>query len=248
MTSLTPLGVEPHEFEPSPVTIRELSAADIFVYNGAGMEPWVPQLLASTDNKKLLSVDTSNGIELISSQDLNVPGTDPHIWLDPLNAEKQVATIRDAFIQVDPSGKEYYEKDAAAYISKLGALDAEFRSLMSTCKKKDILITHVTLAYFCKEYGCTQIAIAGMNPEAEPSPADLIAIIQQAKERNVTVVFFESLINPKSAQQIANEINGSVVAFNSVHGLTQEEQQRGDNYISLMERNVENIKKGLDCS
>jgi len=248
VTSLIPQGIEPHEFEPSPATIRQLNEADIFIYNGAGMEPWVPQLLKGTDSTKLLSVDTSKRVELISSQDPDKPGTDPHIWLDPLNAERQVAAIRDAFIQADPADKEYYDKNTAAYISKLSVLDTKFRSLMSTCKKKDILIAHATLAYFCKEYGCTQIAITGINPEAEPSPADLVAIIRQAKERNVTAVFFESFINPKSAQLIAEEINGSVVAFNSVHGLTPEEQQRGENYLSLMERNVENIKKGLECN
>ena len=199
-------------------------------------------------NPNLISVDSSTGISLVSSEDPDAPGNDPHIWLDPVLAKKQVANIRDAFIRADPGARDYYTANAAAYMAKLDALDAEFRAEFSTCQKKDILITHATLAYFCREYGCTQIAIQGVSEEGEPSPGGIASIIDQARERNVTVVFFESLINPQSAKLIAQEINGSVEQFNSVHGLTTEQQQAGDDYISLMQANVATIKNALDCN
>jgi zinc transport system substrate-binding protein len=247
VTMLIPTGVDVHEFEPSPSDIMRVSNADVFIYNGAGLEPWVSNLLQGIDNKNLTVVDTSKGIQLISSQDLDQPGSDPHIWLDPVNAEKQVMTIRDALIQADPAGKDYYESNAAAYIAKLAALDSQFRALMPTCRKKDILITHATLAYFCQEYGCHQIAITGINEAAEPSPADLVNVIQQAKADNVSVVFFEVLMNPKSAETVASEINGTVMVFHSLHGLTSEEQQSGEDYLSLMQGNLDKIKTALEC-
>jgi zinc transport system substrate-binding protein len=247
LTTLIPPGVSPHEFEPTPSAIRQLSDADVFIMNGAGMESWVPNLLEGVSNEKLLVVDTSSGIPLVSSQDSDVTGSDPHIWLDPVLAKRQVIAIKEALVKADPAGKEYYEQNAAAYEAKLDSLDSKIRAEMATCRKKDILITHATLAYFCKEYGCTQIPIEGVSEEGEPSPAELAKIIDQARAQNVTAVYFENLISPRSSQTIASEINGQVLMFNTVHGVTPEEQALGENYISLMEENLANIKKGLDC-
>jgi len=248
VTMLIPPGVDPHEFELSPSDAMKLGNARVFLYNGAGMEPWVPQLLQGTDNKNLISVDTSKGIDFIVSKDADEPGNDPHVWLDPLLAKKQVIAIRDAFIEADPAGKDYYEKNAADYMAKLDELDSEFRTAMASCKKRDVLIAHATLGYFCKEYGCKQIPIEGINPEAEPLPADIAAIITQAKEHNVTTVFIEKLVSPKAAQTIADEINGTTVTFNSVHGITLDEMSRGETYLSLMHENVPIIKTALECS
>ncbi len=245
---LIPPGVEPHEYELSPSDARKLSDADVFIYNGAGMEPWVPNLLEGVGNSRLIAVDASRDINFTASQDPDQPGNDPHVWLDPVLAKKQVEAIRDAFIAADPAGRSYYEANAAAYSAKLDALDAEFRAMMLSCRKRDILITHATLAYFCREYGCHQIAIEGVNPEAEPQPADLANIITQARQHNVTTVFVEKLMNPQSAETIASEINGTVSVFNSVHGLTVDEQAQGEDYISLMHDNVQIIKTALNCS
>lgn len=245
--TLIPVGVEPHEFEPTPSNIIDLNEARLFIINGVIEDSFAPQLLAGIDNRNLTVVDTSKGIQLVASQDADAPGNDPHIWLDPVLAKKQVDAIKDALIQVDPAGRDYYVSNAEAYKKKLDALDGEFRSTFTACKKKDILITHATLAYFCREYGCNQVPVEGVNAEGEPSPAAVAAIIDQAKAKNITVVFVENLINPKSAQTIADEIHGKVAVFNSVHGLTPDEQKRRENYFSLMEENVATIKASLEC-
>jgi zinc transport system substrate-binding protein len=261
VTTLIPSGIEPHEFEPTASDIRALSEADVFVYNGAGMEPWADRIVQSVGKDDLVVADTSEGIALLESDGDehheghegaeeghgHEGGFDPHIWLSPDLAKIQVNNIRDALIKADPDGKAEYEKNAASYNSRLDALDSEIKVVMAGCMKKDMLVTHATLGYFCKRYGCEQIAITGVDPEAEPTPADLAAIIDQAKERNVSAVFFESMIDPRSAQTISSEINGSVFAFNSVHGRTPEEAAAGDDYISLMEGNLANIKIGLGC-
>lgn len=246
-TTLIPAGVEPHNFEATPSEIARLSQADIFILNGAGMEKWAPNLLSGIDNDRLAVVDASADITRIKSQDADEAGDDPHTWLSPANAKKQVEAIRDAFAKADPEGKGHYYANAAAYEAKLDALDSKLRTELSTCKKRDILITHATLAYFCQDYGCNQIPIEGVSEEGEPTPAELARIVDQARERNVTAVYFESLISPKSAQTLASEIGGKVLAFNTVHGVTAEEEAAGADYISLMEGNLESIKKGLDC-
>jgi zinc transport system substrate-binding protein len=245
---LIPPGVDPHSFELSPSDAMKLGNARVFLYNGAGLEPWVPSLLQGTDNKNLISLDTSQGIDLIASKDSDQPGYDPHVWLDPPLAKEQVMAIRDAFIEADPAGRSYYEKNAADYTAKLDALDSEFRNATLSCRKRDILIAHATLGYFCREYGCNQIPIEGINPEAEPLPADIVSIVDQARAHNVTTVFVEKLVSPKAAQTIADEINGTTVTFNSVHGITLDEMSRGETYLSLMHENVQIIKTALECS
>lgn len=247
ITTLIPQGIEPHEFEPSPSAIKTISEADVFIYNGAGMEVWVPDLLENVKNNAIVIVDTGKGVQLIPSGSRGSETSDPHIWLNPVNAKIQVGNIRDAFILADPDGREYYEANAQAYIAKLDALESKFRVTISKCRKKDILITHATLAYLCSEYGCRQIPITGINPEAEPSPADVVSIIRQAKENNVSAVFSESMLNPNTAETIAKEINGRVMVFNSVHGLTAQEELDGEDYISLMESNLRNIGIALEC-
>lgn len=248
VTMLIPPGVDPHEFELSPSDAQKLGSAKVFVYNGAGMEPWVPQLLEGVGNTNLIAVDTSKGIDFIASKDADEPGNDPHVWLDPLLAKKQVMAIRDALMEADPAGRDYYAKNAADYMAKLDALDSEFRTALKSCKKRDVLIAHATVGYFCREYGCNQIAIEGINPEAEPLPADIAAMVTQAREHNVTTVFVEKLVSPKAAQTIADEINGTTVAFNSVHGITLDEMNRNETYLSLMHENVQIMKTALECS
>jgi zinc transport system substrate-binding protein len=245
--TLIPVGVEPHDYEPAPSDIMALNEAQMLILNGVIEDSWAPKLIASLDNRNLQVVDTSKGLHLVASQDADLPGNDPHIWIDPVYAEKQVAAIRDAFIQADPAGKDYYEGNAAAYIQKLESLDAQFRTTMAGCRKKDMLITHATLAYFCKEYGCNQVPIEGVNAEGEPTPAVVAAIIEQAKEKNITVVFVEKLFNPNIAQSIANDIRGHAVVFDTVHGLTADEQRRGEDYLTLMEENVRTIRDNMDC-
>ena len=247
VVSLIPAGVDPHDYEPTPSDIETLTAARVFILNGVIEDPWVPKLLAGIDNPSLTVIETSKNITLVNSMDADEPGKDPHIWLDPVNAEIQVATIKDALIQADPAGKEYYESNAASYIQKLASLDTEFRTVMATCKNKNMIITHATLAYFCKEYGCNQIPVEGVNAEGEPTPGVVAAIIQQAKEKNITVVFVEKMYSPQIAQSIANDIGGKVAVFNSLHGLTTEEQASGENYLSQMEENVKTINETLDC-
>ncbi|MBU0586424.1 zinc ABC transporter substrate-binding protein, partial [Candidatus Micrarchaeota archaeon] len=235
-----------------------LNQAHVFIYNGAGMEPWVYNLLESSDNGDLIVVDASNGLELIpagqNDEEHEHDGEhdhgeyDPHLWLDPILVKSQVDNIRNAFVAADPQNKETYEYNAEEYKKKLDELDMEIKTTMDSCKKRDILITHSTLGYFCKRYGCNQIAITGINAEGEPSAADLVDIINQAKQNNVSAIFLETMLSPESAEIISGEMDVEIVTFNSVHGLSTEEQANGEDYISLMRANLANIKKALQCN
>lgn len=247
--NLLPAGAEPHSWEPSPQAIALLQQADLFVYCGAGLEPWAEQVISSFGEKGPTVVDSSKGIELIKSDgDEHHHGSDPHIWLDPLNAKQQVENILTALIKIDPENAAYYREQAQAYCRKLDALDEKYRERLANAPLKKFITSHDAFGYLAKRYGLEQISIRGVNPEMEPTPARLAEIISLAKENNIKYIFFESLINPKVSETIAAELGGDTLVLNPISSLTEEEINQGKNYLSLMEENLYNLELALGVS
>lgn len=256
---LIPPNVEPHEYELKPSDMVNIIESDLFIYNGAGMEPWVHNLI--DQNKDLKVLEASINVELIKNneeenqveehhEEEHAHGEyDPHIWLSPKNAIIQVENIRNKLIEIDPENKEYYTQNANEYISKLEKLDNEIENQINSerCKKKELVVTHATMAYFCKDYGFEQIALSGINPEAEISVKELTEIIEHIEGKNVSVIFTEEQINPQTAEVIANELGIQTMTLNTIHGISEEDKKAGKNYITLMEDNISKLKVALDC-
>ncbi|HEY8110097.1 MAG TPA: zinc ABC transporter substrate-binding protein, partial [Candidatus Nitrosotenuis sp.] len=118
ISTLIPNGVEPHDWEPNANDVLNLKESDIFVYNGAGMEPFVDKLINSGEYNNVKFVETTKGIDLIQTNDKYQKGSgdhttyNPHVWLDPILAKHQVMIIKDAIIEADPNNKKYYEDNA----------------------------------------------------------------------------------------------------------------------------------------
>lgn len=249
---LIPAGAEPHDWEPTAKDMIQVKEADIFVYNGI-VEGWAEQADQSTPNDKRIVVRASNGINLMKGmpeddeqekQDGKV--LDPHVWLDPVLAQKEVAAIEAAFEQADPQHKDDYKKNAEAYIAKLQALDQEFKSGLQNVKRKDFVTQHAAFGYLSKEYGLNQIPIAGLSPEEEPSPGKMTEIVKLVQERKVKTIFFETLVEPKLAQTIANEVKAKTAVLNPIEGLTDEDKKNNLDYIGIMRNNLEALKKALN--
>jgi zinc transport system substrate-binding protein len=171
---------------------------------------------------------------------------DPHVWLDPVLAQQQIATIQAAFEQADPQNAANYKKNAEAYIAKLQELDESFRSTLKDAKRKEFVTQHAAFGYLAKRYGLTQVPIAGLSPDQEPAPDRMVEIIDFAKEHQVKTIFFETLVQPKVAQTIANEIGAQTDVLNPLEGLTEEDQKQNLDYIGAMEKNLEALKKALN--
>jgi len=255
-TCLIPNGVEPHHWEPSPADIIAVKKADVLIYNGAGLEPWIDNVLRNIDPRKTVAVDTSAAVSLLPAEEYGEEAHgdggeeehgryDPHIWLDPVNAQKQVAQIRDALIGVDPAGREYYEAGAGSYLARLDALDRSFRETLAQVSRKEIVTTHAAFNYLCRRYGLKQVPVMGLSPEAEPGPAKMAGIIELVKEKKISYIFFEALVSPKVAEIIAAETGAGTLVLNPIAGLTPEESARGEDYLALMEQNLANLKKAL---
>jgi zinc transport system substrate-binding protein len=235
---MVPAGSEPHDWEPSTSDIVKLEDADIFVYNGNGMELWAQDLLYSTNNGGLVSIEASRGVPgLVSS--------DPHVWLDPKRAKDELANIKEAFKKADPENASCYENNYKKYAAEMDALDTEYRETLSACPGKDIVVAHAAFGYLCESYGLNQIPIEGINAESEPDPARMAEIVAFVREKGINVIFFEELISPKVAETIAAETGAVTAVLNPIGGLTGEQAAAGEDYFSMMRKNLAELKKAL---
>lgn len=255
VTNLVPSGTEPHDWEPQANDIAGLEQADVLIYNGAGMEHWISDVLESLQNKKLVAVEASKGISLLEGVDEHEDekseashseeeesSTDPHVWLDPENAKKEMKTIQDALVQADPANKETYEANYTKYAAQADELDSEFRQMADSLKNKDLIVAHQAFGYLCKAYGLNQVAIEGLSPDSEPDAARMAEIIEFAKEHKITTIFFEELVSPKVAETIAKATGAKTEVLDPIEGLSDENKAAGMEYFSIMKKNMEAIR------
>ena len=244
VTSLIPIGVEPHDFEPTIQQIQNAETADLVVYNGAGLEKWIDKINAK------FKVEASQGLNLLMSNDTGNSGTyDLHVWLDPILAEMEVKNIRDALVKIDPANTQYYKANADRFIGKLNDLDYRIKTELATCNKKDFIAFHNAFTYFANRYGLNQHSVhQGLTPEGEVLPQRLQGVIELARVLGLHIVYSEDLVDPRSSEVIAQEIpNGKVLILSPIEGINSEEQRAGIGYLDKMNENVENLKIGLEC-
>lgn len=246
VVNLVPAGTEPHDWEPSASDVVSLERADVLVYNGAGMESWVEKVLGSLENKKLAAVEASKGISLIRpEEDGRESRDDPHVWLDPENAKTELKNIRDALIGADAANRSTYEQNYEKSAARFDGLDAEYRDAAAKLPNKSIVVSHQAFGYLCRAYGLTQVPIEGLSADTEPDPKRMSEIIGFVKENSIRAIFFEDLVSPKVAESIASQTGAKAVQFNPLEGLTEEEQAKGEDYVSVMEQNLNVLKEAL---
>jgi zinc transport system substrate-binding protein len=240
---LVPVGVEPHDWEPTIKDVQQMQKSDLIIINGIGFESWVDKL--NEMNYQGMLVDTSDGIiiknidEEFSTQEHANKSGDPHIWLNPVFAKIQVQNIADAFSNSDPKNKQYFQENAANYINKLDLLDLKIRNELSGCNH-DFIAFHHAFSYFADEYDLTQhTIIPSYASHAEPTAKTLENVINKAKQHNLKVIFTEETADPKTSQVIANEIGGKILVLSPL------EIADDGTYISRMTENLNNLKEAL---
>lgn len=244
--NMVPSGIEPHDWEPSASDIISLEKADMFVYNGAGMEHWVDDVLSSLSNKELIVVEASKGIELLKGdRDHGHKGLDSHVWTAPLNVKVEMENIKNALISLDPENTSYYEENYETFSKELDELDKEFKDTINKLPNKDIVVSHEAFSYMSDAYGLNQIAIDGLTPDSEPNPGRMAEIIDFVKEKDIKVIFFEEMASPKVAKTIADATGAGVDVLNPLEGLTDEEIGLGEDYFSVMRKNLGKIEQAL---
>ncbi len=272
--NITPAGIEPHSFEPSTKLLAELTKASLFIYNGAGMEPYLEKLQKAMQKSPLLMVEASRGITLIkhdhqestvsmetsSETELEASfthhdeneavheheGVDPHTWLSPACARQIGQNILQALVQIDPEQQATYEKNFRVLQAQLTELDLQYKETLTSCQRKDLVVTHEAFGYLCREYGLNQISVMGLHAEAEPTPGTLKEIIKLVNNKEIKYIFFEALYSPKVAETISRETNTKILVLNPLGSLTEKALEDGRDYFSIMKENLENLKQALE--
>ncbi|WML56131.1 metal ABC transporter substrate-binding protein [Neobacillus sp. PS2-9] len=246
---LVPNGVEPHDWEPTAKDMARIQDADVFIYNSHYFESWTDKVLKSINDPNLNVVEASKGIELMDALESeegeeghNHSSKDPHVWLSPVLAQQEVDTIAEALEQADPKNKEQYKKNAEALNSELADLDGLYKETIDNAKKKEFVTQHAAFGYLAKQYGLTQIPIAGLSPDVEPTLGKLAELTELTKKKNVKIIYFEEMTSSKVAQTLAKEIGAKTEVLNPLEGLTKEEQKKGLDYIDVMKKNLEALK------
>lgn len=243
---ISPPGTEPHDYEPTAKQVAEVYGSDVFLFNGGGVDAWAEKISVEAGQQGVAVVEMASAIETIPASD-GEGAFDPHFWLDPKLATKEVELIRDTLIATDPANAAAYAANAAAYAKTLATLDADFRSGLSNCARPTAVTSHAAFAYVAKEYGFEMQSITGLSPEEEPSAGRIAEIAAMAKEKKIGYIYFETLVSPKLAETIATEIGAQTLVFNPLEGLTEEETAAGKTYVSVMEDNLANLKTGMMC-
>ncbi len=261
---LIPPGTEPHDWEPTPQDIAKMTEASMIVYNGAGMEGWIDQVKDSLGSNGPVLVEASKGVQILqgteeedhehegeeeaghSEEAHDHGGFDPHVWLSPKQAQNEVKNIEAALVQLDPTHANQYKQNADAYIKELTQLDSDYTKGLSNTKRKDFITQHAAFAYMARDYGLTQVPISGLSPEQEPTAAQMAKVVDFAKQHSVKTIFFETLVSPKIAETIANEVGAKTAVLNPLEGLTDDQVKAGENYITVMKENLAGLEKALN--
>lgn len=272
--NLTPVDVEPHLWSPKSQDMKNLSKADLVIYNGLGFESWIEDFEHSLpSDAKVKLVEATHDIDVIKlsesaekhadeeekhadeeeeheeeghEEDAHGHGAyDPHAWLSPVQAGIMAANIRDALIEEDPSHREDYEANFTKLAEKLNELDSRIQAVVNLAERKEIVASHEAFAYLARDYQFTQRAVMGLSPDAEPKAGDIKEISDFIKEHQVKYILFEELVKPEIAQMLANDLDIETLVFNPLEGLTLEQEKAKEDYFTLMERNLTTLKKAL---
>lgn len=234
---LLPPGASPHVYEPTPKTLRYAAEARIFIKIGTGLEFWAEKIVKSVENKKIIIVDSSSGVQLIGSYDTahrhGSSGNDPHIWLDPQIAMDIIRKIEEAFIRADPTGAEYYRKNAAIYREALAGLDREISARVGAFRTKEYVTFHPAWNYFSRRYGLRVAGVIEEAPGKEPGPKHIARIIKEIRRIGSKVVFVEPQFNPKIAKVIAQDSGAKTLYLDPIGG-----QKGSETYIDMMRYNI----------
>ncbi|MGY5033210.1 metal ABC transporter substrate-binding protein [Streptomyces sp. 900116325] len=252
VTTLTKPGVEPHDLELSPRQIGGLGDADYILYL-KGIQPAVDDAIAqsgvrnSVDAAKLTTLEDhgteTGGDEHGHAHEGEGAGADPHIWLDPVKYAEVAKGVGKSLEKADPNHAADYRTNTDALVKKLDALNASYKAGLRTTTTKTFITTHSAFGYLAERYGLVQEGIAGIDPEAEPSPARIKDIHSIAEKSNATTVFFETLASDRTAKTVAADTGLKTDVLDPLEGITA--KSKGDNYIEVMQSNLAALQKAL---
>ncbi len=253
VSSLTPPGVEPHDVELSPAAVRDMGNADLVLFIKA-FQPAVEDAIEATG---VSAFDATDVIDLAETEhdDAEEPhadgdeddghghgSEDPHFWLDPAILADYANAVGEEFAALDAANADAYRANAATLAAELEELDETFSTGLARCERRDIVTSHSAFGYLAHAYDLHQVGIAGIEPDTEPSPARLREIGQLIRDTGATTVFTEQLVSARVAEAVAQDTGVTTAVLDPL-----ETAANGDDYRSVMLRNLDALREALDC-
>jgi zinc transport system substrate-binding protein len=268
LEKIIPFGTDIHTFRPSPKTMVTVSRAALFVYSGAGLEPWSEQLLTNLSSQTAV-VDMSRHVKLLSHEAGDHDAeeehhthdahdahdhaghhhgpVDPHYWLDADNMIAMTREAVEALAMLRPDQRTVYEQRAGLFIDQLKTLDALFRARLKTCDQHDLVSNHDAFGYLAHRYGFETHTVTGLSPDQQPSAKAMAQTIALVREHRIKTIFFESFVSDNVARALARETGAAVMSLQPLANLGADEAASNANYITIMEENLEKIANALEC-
>ena len=263
LTMLLKPGAEMHSYEPTPQDIIQIRNADLFIYVGGESDAWVDSILSSMPDssvKTLRLMDMVPTVEEVlvegmqaeaasgASNATEAPEMDEHVWTSPVNAIAMVNTLCDELVALDAAHADAFRQNAAAYVAQLQTLDTEFRQVVSTAKRTELLFgDRFPMRYFAAEYGLTYYAaFPGCSNETEPSAQTVAFLIDKARADGVPVILYPELSAHKVADAISEETGIPTHIFYACHNLTADEFAAGKTVVDFMTDNLATLRVALN--
>jgi zinc transport system substrate-binding protein len=261
VTVLIPSGASPHVFEPTPQAVARAMEARVFVYVGAGLDPWAERLMAAKEARAQIVVKAVASLPLLAEQvsprhdetpTSSTPGGhqaqdhapaqgNPHVWLDPVYARDICRRLATAFIQADQAHQQDYDRNLNTYLDELKNLDQEISRRVAAFSIKEFVSFHPSFSYFAKRYGLKEVGVIEVAPGREPTPGHIRNIVNAIRKHKVRVVFAEPQLSPRMAEVIAREAGVKVLMLDPLGG----RPPYGDDYLRLMRYNLGVMERAM---
>jgi zinc transport system substrate-binding protein len=256
--NLTPPGVEPHDLELAPDDLVSITSADVVLFLGGGFQPAVEDAVEQATGR---TVDVAQGLATLPAPPEDEEGhteesnatedashLDSHVWLDPGSYGEIVSSVAEAMAAAAPEAASSFRANAEAFRRELAALDMRFERGLEDCRRRIIVVNHAAFGYLAEAYRLDQVPISGLSPEAEPDPRRLAELSRFVRDNDVTTIFTEELVSPEVAEVLADEAGVSTGVLYTLEGLTDEQITAGDDYVAVMDRNLETLRDALECA
>lgn len=264
VVDLTPPGTEPHDLELAPTQVEAIGAADLVIVLGRGFQPAVEEAAAERDGATLAVLDAlgigadGDTVEAHEHGDEHADehghehadehgAIDPHVWLDPVLMVDVVDAIAEQLAPLVDA--DVLATARTALIADLEQVDADFSAGLASCEQRQIVTSHDAFGRLATRYDLETVPIAGLSPDAEPSPDRLAELADLVEESGVTTIFAETLVSPEIAETLADEAGGLEVAvLNPIEGRTPDEIDAGVDFLDLLRADLAALQAGLGCT
>jgi zinc transport system substrate-binding protein len=251
--SLTEPGAEPHDVELTARQVADVAGADLVIYQKS-FQPAVDAAVEQQGGDHVLDTATVVPLQPLDEGHDHTEGEedghdhgdlDPHVWLDPGNVASIAGAVAARLAEIDPTHGTEFEDNLGSLTAELTGLDREFAGGLQTCVRREFITSHAAFGYLARRYRLEQIAISGLSPEAEPSPARIAEVQDEAREHQITTIFYETLVSPAVASSIAGDLGLRTDVLDPIEGIT--DQSRGSDYVAVMRSNLAALRKANEC-